>query len=228
MGQPLLDEWAVLVDHRAELSSTLRATGWMPHRPSQAGVEPADADDALGDLVREAADDVLAARVVLQRILPGLIAIARRRARGARGPAYEAFDELLGTGWIVIRAFPIDRRPHQVAANLLREIEYQTFTRGARRVMARREIPSRLDEEVAETGRGSAFVELVEVLADGAAAGMAPGDLLFAVDLANGATVPELAAQRGQTHRALRYRRHRVAAQLRAATLGWNESDGSC
>ncbi len=229
IGQPVLEDWDRLVRHRTDLSTLLMATGYAPH-PTRSGWAwvPADGSDgALAALVRDAAVDAVAARVVLQRILPGLVAIARRRSHGHVGRAYEAFDELLGAGWIVIRAYPIDRRPHLVAGNLLRDIEYQAFTRSARRVMVRREIPGPIAEHSAPTVT-SAFDEVVEVLCDGRDAGIDLDDIRFAGALASGRSTAALAQERKVTHRTERYRRARVASALRVATLGWGGGDDNC
>jgi hypothetical protein len=97
-------------------------------------------DHYLSLLTAVAHRDELACRVVVQRILPGLIAIAIRRGRiVVEGPSF-ALDQLVSSAWMVIRRYPIDRRPRRVAANLLRDIEYQSFVREARTKRSRTEI----------------------------------------------------------------------------------------
>lgn len=111
-------------------------------------------DEYLRDLTRIASHDDLAARIVLQRIMPGLVSIAVRRApitpRGLSG----AFDLVVSAAWLVIKQFPIDRRPRRVAANILMDIEYLAFVRDTRLKSARNE--SSLDPASmlgAESGR---------------------------------------------------------------------------
>ena len=73
----------------------------------------------------------LAARIVLQRLVPGLRSIARRRGRrpdDGDTQAPDLFHDLLANAWIVIRCYPIERRPFNVAANLLKDVGYQTLT----------------------------------------------------------------------------------------------------
>ncbi|MEO6156098.1 MAG: hypothetical protein ABIQ39_00550, partial [Ilumatobacteraceae bacterium] len=91
-------------------------------------------DTVLGQLVEFARTDPLAGRVVLQRLLPGLSAIARRRGTHMR-EHLEAFDELLSAAWSVISNFPVERRRHHVAASLLRDCEYHAFRRDHRRAV---------------------------------------------------------------------------------------------
>lgn len=96
-------------------------------------------DEYLSQLVTVAKQDDLASRIVLQRILPGLVSIAVRRspivAQGLSG----AFDLVTASAWIVIRQYPIERRPQRVAANLLMDIEYAAFVRDGRLKSARSE-----------------------------------------------------------------------------------------
>lgn len=96
-------------------------------------------DEYLSDLVRIAAHDRLAARIVLQRIIPGLISIAVRRAPITANGLTGAFDLVTSAAWLVICQFPIDRRPRRVAANLLMDIEYLAFVRDSRLKSSRNE-----------------------------------------------------------------------------------------
>jgi hypothetical protein len=223
LGSDLDTDWLLLArrERSLPLDAMLAAAGRRPRDGDRAPLaEPVDEDTAdrcLADLVRRAADDALAARVVLQRLLPGLVAIARRRARGDRLAAHDAFDELVGAGWLVIRVFPIERRPARVAANLLRDIEYQAFVAPARR---RRVATEPLDgwapdSSPARPPADSAFDEVVALLSHARAAGCPVDDLAFVAALLNGRSLEDLATERGVTLRAERYHRARVARRLR-------------
>jgi len=96
-------------------------------------------DDYLSRLVVVAQTDDLATRIVFQRILPGLIATAVRRSPTIPTGLVGAFDSIVSAAWVTIRCFPIERRPHRVAANLLMDIEYQAFVRDSRLKMHRSE-----------------------------------------------------------------------------------------
>ena len=136
----LNEEWRRLVhDHGAQT----RASAWPPF-PGAAGPGihevlaavggdrsvPAELADAnLAALVGLAEHDDLAARVVLQRLVPGLVHAARRRRQQGM---QSAFDELVATAWVLTRTYPLVRRPRRVAANLCRDAEYHAFVRPQR------------------------------------------------------------------------------------------------
>ena len=91
------------------------------------------ADRMLAQVVRHAATDELAARIVLQRVIPPMLAIARRRGH-IRSIGYnDALGMVLSHAWEVIRTYPIERRPAKIAVNIVRDIEYFAFVRGERR-----------------------------------------------------------------------------------------------
>jgi hypothetical protein len=74
------------------------------------------------------------ARVVLQRMLPGLSTIAKRHSEGFNSQL-DALDELLSVAWSVIRSFSIETRDRYVIKNLLRDCEHQAFLKSRRRRM---------------------------------------------------------------------------------------------
>jgi hypothetical protein len=84
----------------------------------------AQSDDLLAALARLAAcdcgDDPLAARALLQLLLPGAAALAYRLAHLPRA---EAIAAVLSTLSCRIRTYPWRRRPHRIAANLLLDTE---------------------------------------------------------------------------------------------------------
>jgi DNA-binding CsgD family transcriptional regulator len=91
-----------------------------------------DADAYLLELVRLAATDPLAAQIVLHRVLPPVISIARRRGRRHVGGIEGALGDLVTQAWFVISSYPVERRPRKVAANIVRDIEYFEFVSGHR------------------------------------------------------------------------------------------------
>ena len=96
---------------------------------------PTDCDTAdayLLALVARAASDPLAARIVLQRLIPSILSIARRRGRRYSGGIDGAIGDLVTQAWFVISNYPVERRPRKVAANLVRDIEYMEYVAGKR------------------------------------------------------------------------------------------------
>ena len=96
-----------------------------------------EATDSVGDqylfkLVIRAANDELATRIVLQRLLPPLISIAARRGKLTRGGFDEALTDTVAQAWIQIRTYPINKRPIKIASNLVRDSEYFAFVRDSR------------------------------------------------------------------------------------------------
>ncbi len=125
-----------------------------------------DADRHLLNLVAVAHHDPLAARIVLQRILPALCGIARRHSSTPR-QRQEVLDDLIGNAWQLIRRYPVERRPRRVAANLVRDIGFETFVRPARR-MASTETPMSHDAllDPPHVPRSEPIHELLEVMCD--------------------------------------------------------------
>jgi DNA-directed RNA polymerase specialized sigma24 family protein len=75
-------------------------------------------DKILAALLRQAQTDPLAARVVLQALLPGLKGLARRILLEA-SERDELWSALLAHCWERIRSYPLERRPTRIAANTL-------------------------------------------------------------------------------------------------------------
>jgi len=173
------------------------------------------ADARLRRLVEIARDDELAARVVLQRIMPGLLAVVRRR----RGMTDHVFEELVAAAWIAIRTFNPDRSPINTAAALISDADYAAF-RAAGRRMSSTECPvdAQIDDR-AHVHEPSACEQLAAVLAEGAAAGMTDDELELVRQLLETPTAIELAKVLQITPRTIRNRRDRITAKLRDITL---------
>ena len=180
----------------------------------------AHCDDAvLHGLMRLGRDDDLAARIVLQRLLPGISAVARRYPFSHHDGA-GALDEAVATAWAVIRTYPVDRRPRYIAANMLREIEYRSFRSHRRRKCEFVPTPRTVFEL---TPGGPETVspadELRELLDDARCAGLDPGDVELAERLASGVTAAQIAAERNVTSRTIRNHRAIVVHRLRQVAL---------
>ena len=81
------------------------------------GADDAEAiDQILVALVRRAPDDDVAARTLLQAILPGLFNVARRIGHGRIDDDLES--DVVAEAMSRIRTYPLARRPRAIAANI--------------------------------------------------------------------------------------------------------------
>ncbi len=118
-------EWTAL-DRSPASTAALRR--WATTQPALAGLDslgavlaarthPKAAPAILSCLAQLAGEDALAARTLLQALLPGLVRMATTSADD--DPA--ALDELVSLAWERIRSYPT-RRPGSVAANVLLDV----------------------------------------------------------------------------------------------------------
>lgn len=198
-----------LVDHRIDsLDDILHAVGY--ERPPST-----DDEHRLRRLVELAATDDLAARVVVQRIVPGLLAVVRRR----RGMSDDVFEELLGAAWIAIRTFNPSRSPRSVAASLISDADYAAFrAAGRRRSSQERPVDTQLADQP-HVHEPSSCEQLAELLTEAAAAGVPNGDLELVRQLLAAPTANELAEVLRITPRTIRNRRARITSKLREVAL---------
>jgi len=180
------------------------------------------ANDVFRALVTAATDDELAARVVLQRLLPSLGARANRWRDRFDGRWDPAFDELVATAWVVIRSYPVHRRPSHLLAGLLRATEHQAFVKPTRRVWETVHVaPRELDVPVEENEREEAepLLVLADVLATTRPV-VTDDELRLVGLLASGRTAAQVAETLEVSVRTVANRRdaalHRVRAALAA------------
>lgn len=176
------------------------------------------ADHVLGRLVEIARRDELAARVVLQRMMPGLLAIVRRRHRV--DDVDSSFEQLIGAAWLVIQAYQLDARPSRIAANLVRDASYRAFIAPSRLRSATEVVtdPHTLDETPAVVVVSSCE-ELATLLREARAMGLDACDIDFVKSFIRCGSSKALAAEREVTTRTIRNHRTRTAARLRACAL---------
>lgn len=175
------------------------------------------ADHYLYLLVTRAASDELAARIVLQRLLPPLIAVARRRGKITVGGFDEALTEIISHAWTLIRTYPTERRPAKVASNLVRDSEYYAFVQPTRyrkysvqlcdnETMAH--VPAQLEDEDAKL--------ILNDTLDRATSYLSSTSLSILRKLANGTTIEEIAKERGVRVRTARGWQQEAINELRA------------
>lgn len=192
----------------ASLDDLLRRTG---HR---ADATP-QSNDLLARLIGWAKSDPLAARIVLQRILPGLLAIVRDEQQ--RAPDVDAFDALLAEAWMSIVRYPVEARDRDVAARLLTDARHRAFTNPRRRRRVPESLcpPHRLDEPDAPIDRSS-FEELTGLLADARDNGLPERDVEVVAGIVNHGSAAQLAVVVRMDARSIRYRRDQAIKRLRS------------
>jgi len=234
VSRPLNEEWRRLaVDPRtrarlaswpAELARYGDATALLGAVGREGGLPMAVADQVLATLVRVGREDALAARIALQRVVPGLVRAADRRTAGHHDRRQRVFDDLVANAWLVIRGYPLERRPTKIAVNVLRDAEYLTFARPARLRSAterpvavgadwRRLAPCGLDGRPED--HTDAAAELADVLARAATAGVDRRDVaMLGSVVLGGWSAGEIAQRFSVTTRTVRNRRVRTTAAL--------------
>jgi hypothetical protein len=204
------------------LDDVLARSGYVVDTRSRAGMtgrgtehDEALFDDYLIRLLRIAPSDALAARIVLQRILPPLCAVARRHTLSST-QRHDMMDDLVANSWPIICRYPTERRPRRVASNLVRDIAFETVVRPTRRRCAQ-EIPTEhadLGDRAAVDSR-EPLEELVELLREAATvSGVQPGDIEFIAQLISNRP-EQVAAALDVTTRTVRNRRNAVVHRLR-------------
>lgn len=174
-------------------------------------------NDRLRRLLERAAHDDLAGRVVVQALLPDLVRLHRRRR--AQGWARTGLGDLLTTTWVVVRTFNPDRRPSDIAASLVSDVDWREYRAPLRRKADHRCTEPDDFDRIADDGQPSAFDELVELLTRARTAGLPDDDLDLLCRLASGRRSIDVAAELGVTARTVRNRRERVAGRLRELSL---------
>jgi len=207
-----VNSWGLTPEPITHLDELLVYTGF--GRP----VDDAEADHILWQLICRAEHDELAARIVLHRVLPSVMSIAKRRGRIMRGGIEAAIDEVMPTAWMVIRTFPHQRRKAKIAANLARDIEYHAFVRQARlRTVEIDHGASNYMSMMASTPeRMDSSKELEDLLDDAAKAGLSRRHVSLLRDVGHGVSTEEAADARNMSPRTMRnHKNYAIQAFLR-------------
>ena len=163
-----------------------------------------------------AAGDDLAARTVLQLLLPGCKALVRRY----RWTDYtdEVAAAVVAETYERIRAYPVDRRPTRVAANILLDVKQRLFWRRRPPVG---EVGHDLSAAVAPAYAQTATCELLELLAWAVRHGHLTRDAakLIAQTRVADVTIAELCDRNGSEAQTMRRRRQRAERRLKLAVM---------
>ena len=196
-----------------------------------------DSDHYLALIQQRAGTDELAARVMLQRLMPAMLSIATKRAPITDNGTIGAFEAVVSAAWVVIRRYPIDRRPVHVAGNLVRDIEYAAFVRDKRLKSATIEtvVGDRvLDLAGANHARANgshdpvaADGEVEALLADLARSGLSTADIQMLRSVMNDVNSAEAGDALGINARSARNRRASALKRAREV-LTVSVEDGGC
>ena len=170
----------------------------------------------LRSLVSLAAEDELAGRVVIQRLLPGVLAAASRYGRlcDHRDPIAEA----MGSLWISIASFDGERRHGPVAASIISDTMFAAFRRRLRlKSSDERPIEPNVFDEYADTTTRCPFVEFAAVVRDARLGGVPTDDLDLLRHLVREESPQRVARERQVTPRTIRNHRARAVARVRDA-----------
>jgi hypothetical protein len=202
--------WALTPGPVTDLDAVLAAAGYR---------QPATRarNEVLHRLVERARSDDLAARIVLQRILPGLLAVVRHRR--ARFDADDVFEELIGAAWIVIRLGRVTPASQHVAATLISASAHRAFVAPARRRSTTEVMtdPGRFGEH-ADRSDLSPFEELAALVREAREHGLPPEDLELVRALVRLESTTAVAAARKVTARTVRNHRDRAVYGIRRRT----------
>lgn len=184
------------------------------------GADPARANDVLGALVACAPVDRVAARVVLQALLPGLTNVGKRmRVLGDE----ERTAELVALAFERIRTYPLERRPRAIAANVVLDVLHALWSqqRAARRSIEQAADPGRF-EALADEPADAPDPDPRELIASARAAGRVHDTQLALVEEAVVNRVPARVAAKtaGVDYEAMKRRRSRARRQLALACAG--------
>jgi DNA-directed RNA polymerase specialized sigma24 family protein len=209
--------WQVGADF-VDLDELIAATGFFAsasERLSALTTPDAEHDAVLARLVLAAHHDDLAARIVLQRLLPGLVARARRWTWRIDGSG-DAIDELVAAAWGVIRTFPEPRLCRHVAARLLRDSEHQAFVKHTRRLAEHVPTePDRLDRPVVRLPDPEPILELAELVSDARGNALTDADLRLLQLLVSGLPMADVAAALDVSVRTVTNHRNAMVHRLR-------------
>ncbi len=202
--------WNLTVQPLTDLDELLAATGY--RRPPTVGH-----NEALRRLLARARTDDLAARIVLQRILPGLLAAVRRRGR-RHGPA-GLFEELVGCAWISIRRARVGDESAHVAATLISDAVHRAFVAPRRRRSAREvTIEPGAFADHPDPDTTTPLEELAGLFREARERGLPAEDVELVRALMRWESTAGVAAVRNVTARTVRNHRDRAAYGIRRRT----------
>lgn len=197
------DSLTPLLTRLTDLDDLVAATLSTPDRHGQD-------NQILLRLVEIAQRDELAGRIVIQRLLPGLISRAARYRN-----YYDNIDPaeiIIPTAWLALRSYDVANRRRHVAASLLSDATFFAFRKQLRQLSATEEVrsPRAFLRQAAPADSSTAMEDLAETIRDAQAAGVPTYDLDLIRHLVRANSPSAVARERKVTPRTVR--NHRAVA----------------
>ncbi len=174
-------------------------------------------DDMLRCLIALAADEEVAGRIVLQRILPGLISRSRRWNGHVRGA--DVCDIAVGAAWLAIRSYDVETRSRHVAPALIADALWIAFRRDSRRKVEQ-EVPvpaTVLSSRAAPERETAPMTALAGTLRAAQRAGVPAADLDLIRRIVVAGSPSQAARNCNVTVRTIRNRRDAASWKIRRA-----------
>jgi hypothetical protein len=114
----------------------MRTLGEVIDRVNERG-HPEESDAVLLILLRHAAADDLAARTVLQAMMPAVKRMTAKFSTCGAWSAEETAAVVVAAMWERIRCYPVDRRPRKASANLSLDTRQRVWRTGMKQVHGR-------------------------------------------------------------------------------------------
>lgn len=180
---------------------------YLRSRPSAAAE-----DTVLLALLTRARQEPSAGRLVLYALLPGLRNVARRSLVSV-DEREELWAALLASVWEHIRAYPVERRPRRVAANLLLDTMRSTLAAVRRERIEDEPLPTALADEPSPELRCD---DVDALLARAVAAGaISPQEAQLVLSTRfDGIPLAHVAAAHGEPYNRVKVRRQRAERRL--------------
>jgi DNA-directed RNA polymerase specialized sigma24 family protein len=176
------------------------------------GASPVDKDRLLRALVAIARDDRLAARVVLEAVMPGLKRLVERATFDERDRE-ELWSLVLAHAWQQIRGYPLERRPAKIAANLILETRRQALAEFRRERQRRYDEPPTPADHVPVPPPPRGVDEVLNSAVRAGAISGVEAELILRTRI-DGLTVVEAAAELGVPYMRVYMRRQRAERRL--------------
>ena len=224
LGRRLDRDWLCLRTHRPSLA---RARSWQL-LPAPVSVVDLDqfivatqhdggdeAERLLAGLVLVARSDDLAARIVVQRLLPGLVSHSSRyrfRCDGA-----DPIDIAVPALWMAITRFAVERRPRHIAASLISDAISLGFRQSSRRSVPLEPMEPNAFDHRPLVAHEPTIEELAAVVALARQQGVAKEHLDLLRHLLRAGSPTQVAIDRGVSTRTVRNHRDRAIRRVRQA-----------